>query len=83
VTGTKHIPVLSPPVKGSRGTPRPGWTGGRYAWMRRVLAIEHGQRLCRKRAQTVEPVFGNTKHNNGVYRFTAAGRSRSAPSGDY
>jgi transposase len=74
VTANKHIPVLIPPDKGSRGTPRPGWTGGRYAWMRRVLSTEHGQQLYRKRAQTVEPLFGNTKHNNGVYRFHRRGR---------
>ena len=74
VIANKHIPVLIPPDKGSRGTPRRGWTGGRYAWMRRVLSTELGQRLYRKRAQTVEPLFGNTKHNNGVYRFHRRGR---------
>ena len=74
VTANKHIPVLIPPDKGSRGTPRPGWTGGRYAWMRTVLATEHGRRAYRKRRQTVEPLFGNTKHNNGVYRFHRRGR---------
>jgi transposase len=74
VVAHKHIAVLIPPDKGSRGTPRPGWTGGRYAWMRRVLSSELGQRLYRKRAQTVEPLFGNTKHNNGVYRFHRRGR---------
>jgi len=74
VVANKHIPVLIPPDKGSRGTPRPGWTGGRYAWMRRVLSTEIGQRLYRRRAQTVEPLFGNTKHNNGVYRFHRRGR---------
>ena len=42
--------------------------------MRRVLSTELGQRLYRKRAQTVEPLFGNTKHNNGVYRFHRRGR---------
>jgi hypothetical protein len=31
VTANKHIPVLIPPDKGSRGTPRRGWTGGRYS----------------------------------------------------
>jgi transposase len=82
VVANKHIPVLIPPDKGSRGTPRRGWTGGRYSWMRSVLATEHGQRLYRKRSQTVEPLFGNTKHNNGVYRFHRRGRSRCAPSGD-
>jgi hypothetical protein len=44
VTANKHIPVLIPPDKGSRGTPRPGWTGGRYSWMRTVLTTEHGRR---------------------------------------
>jgi Transposase DDE domain len=73
VTNT-HIPVLIPPDKGSRGTPRSTWTGGRYDWMRRVLATELGQRLYRKRSQTVEPLFGNTKHNHGVQRFHRRGR---------
>jgi hypothetical protein len=74
VTANKQIPVLIPPDKGSRGTPRRGWTGGRYAWMRQVLATEHGRRLYRKRKQTVEPLFGDTKHNGGVYRFHRRGR---------
>ena len=74
VVAHKHIPVLIPPDKGSRGTPRPGWTGGRYAWMRALLATEHGRQLYRKRKQTVEPLFGNTKHNNGVYRLHRRGR---------
>jgi transposase len=76
VTATKHIPVLIPPDKGSRGTPRRGWTGGRYAWMRNVLATELGRRLYRKRKQTVEPLFGDTKHNNGVHRFHRRGRTK-------
>jgi transposase len=76
VVAHKHIPVLIPPDKGSRGTPRPGWTGGRYGWMRRVLASEHGQPLYRKRKQTVEPLFGNTKHNHGVHRFHRRGRTK-------
>jgi hypothetical protein len=76
VTANKRLPVLIPPDKGSRGTPRRGWTGGRHEWMRTVLATEHGRRLYRKRKQTVEPLtlFGNTKHNNGVYRFHRRGR---------
>jgi transposase len=74
VIANKHIPVLIPPDKGSRGTPRPGWTGGRYEWMRRLLSTELGKQLYRKRSQTVEPLFGNTKHNNGVYRFHRRGR---------
>jgi Transposase DDE domain len=71
----KHIPVLIPPDKGSRGTPRRGWVGGRYTWMRRVLATELGRFIYRKRKQTIEPLFGHTKHNRGVNRFHRRGRT--------
>jgi hypothetical protein len=43
--------------------------------MRRVLATELGERLYRKRSQTVEPMFGHTKHNRGMSRFHRRGRS--------
>ena len=29
---------------------------------------------CRQRKQTVEPLFGNTKHNSGAHRFHRRGR---------
>ena len=74
MTANKHIPVLIAPDKGSRGTPRPGWTGGRYSWMRQVLASEFGRDLYRKRKQTVGPLFGHTKHNCGVRYFHRRGR---------
>jgi transposase len=77
VVANKHIPVLIAPDKGSRGTPRKTWTGGRYQWMRTVLSSEHGQSRYRKRKQTTEPAFGNTKHNNGVYRFNRRGRIKA------
>jgi hypothetical protein len=72
------IQVLIPPDSDNRkrkGTPRRGWQGGRYEWMRRVLATELGERLYRKRSQTVEPMFGHTKHNRGMGRFHRRGRS--------
>jgi transposase len=74
VVANKHIPVLVAPDKGSRGTPRSTWSGGRYSWMRSVLSTEHGQSRYRKRKQTVEPLFGHTKHNCGVKRFHRRGR---------
>ena len=74
IVANRHIPVLVAPDKGSRGTPRKTWTGGRYDWMRAVLGSEHGGELYRKRRQTVEPVFGHTKHNKGVTRFLRRGR---------
>jgi hypothetical protein len=44
--------------------------------MRSVLATERGRRLYRKRKQTVEPLFGDTKQNCGVYRFRRRGRTK-------
>jgi transposase len=69
------IGVLIPPDAGKRKGARPGWQGGRYEWMRRVLSTELGERLYRQRAQTVEPMFGHTKHNRGMSRFHRRGRS--------
>jgi transposase len=74
IVANKHIPVLVAPDKGSRATPRKTWTGGRYDWMRAVLGSEHGGERYRKRRQTVEPVFGHTKHNKRVTRFLRRGR---------
>src|SRR4051794_30576468 len=69
------IQLLIPPDAGKRKGARPGWQGGRYEWMRRVLATELGERLYRKRSQTVEPMFGHTKHNRGMSRFHRRGRA--------
>jgi transposase len=76
VVANKHIPVLVAPDKGTRATPKRWLTSGRAAWMRAVLATEHGHERYRKRKQTVEPLFGNTKHNSGVYRFHRRGRTK-------
>ena len=75
VIATKHVQVLIPPDGGASGKQRAGWTGGRYTWMRYVLASELGERLYRKRKQMIEPVFGHTKHNRGVTRFHRRGRT--------
>ena len=77
IVANKHIPVLVAPDKSSRGTPRKTWTGGRYDWMRAVLKSERGGERYRKRSQTVEPVFGNTKHNKRVTRFLRRGRVKA------
>jgi transposase len=76
VVANKHIPVLVAPDKGTRGTPKRWLTSGRASWMRTVLASEHGHERYRKRKQTVEPMFGNTKHNGGFYRFQRRGRTK-------
>jgi hypothetical protein len=74
VTGVHGIPVLITPDSSKRKGERPGWTGGRFAFMRRVLQSELGGSLYRLRKQTVEPVIGHTKHNRGFNRFHRRGR---------
>ena len=74
VIANKHIQVLIPPDSAGRAEPRPGWTGGRYAAMRTVLA-NHGKLVYRKRIQMIEPVFAHTKHNRVITRFPRRGRT--------
>jgi transposase len=69
------IALLIPPDAGKRRDARPGWQGGRYTWMRRLIATELGHTLYRKRQVTVEPVFGQTKFNRKIDRFQRRGRS--------
>ena len=73
VITNKHIQVLIPPDSAGRSEPRPGWTGGRYSWMRTVLG-SHGKLLYRRRIQMIEPVFAHTKHNRTITRFHRRGR---------
>ena len=74
VIGEHGIPVLIPPDSSRREGERPGWTGGRYTFMRRVLETDLGAALYRLRKQTVEPVIGHTKHNRNFNRFHRRGR---------
>jgi transposase len=71
------IPVLIPPDSSRRANKpkRPGWNGGAYDFMRSVLSTELGEKLYKQRAQLIEPIFGNTKHNRGFTRFHRRGRS--------
>jgi transposase len=71
----RGIQVLIPPDSGLRKSARPGWDGGLYAFMRRVLATDHGKALYRKRQVTVEPVFGQMKFNRRFDRLSRRGRS--------
>jgi hypothetical protein len=69
------ITVLVPPDGGLRKGARPGWTGGLYDSMRRVLATPEGRALYRQRQITIEPVFGQIKFNRAIKRFQRRGRS--------
>ena len=71
----RGITVLIPPDAGKRKGARPGWNGGLYAFMRRVLDTEHGGGLYAKRQGMIEPVFADTKFNRRCDRFQRRGRS--------
>jgi hypothetical protein len=83
-TGTRSRCKRSPPTgfryssrldANKRKGARPGWDGGRYAFMRRVLATPTGAELYRKRTAMIEPVFGDTKFNRKIDRFQRRGRA--------
>jgi transposase len=74
VVNRRHIPVLVAPDKGSRGTPKRWQNEPRANWMRTVLKSDNGRERYAKRKQTVEPLYGDTKHNKGFIRFHRRGR---------
>lgn len=47
--------------------------GPRYDFMRRVISSDHGRALYSKRKHTIEPVFGQIKHNRQINRFQRRG----------
>jgi transposase len=67
--------VLVPPDAGKRKGTRPGWDGGLYTFMRRVLASERGGELYAKRQGMIEPIFAHTKFNRRIDRFQRRGRA--------
>jgi hypothetical protein len=69
------LTVLIPPDAKKRAGARPGWDGGLYAFMRRVLATDAGGELYAKRQTIIEPVFADTKFNRRIDRFLRRGRS--------
>jgi transposase len=71
----RGLAVLVPPDAGKRKGARPGWDGGLYAFMRRVLSTDRGGELYRKRNGMIEPVFANTKFNRRIDRFQRRGRA--------
>lgn len=71
----RGIQVLIPPDAGKRRGARPGWDGGLYAFMRRVLQTDRGKQLYAKRQGMIEPVFAHTKFNRRMDRFQRRGRA--------
>ena len=66
---------MIPPDAGKRTGARPGWDGGLYTFMRRVLASDRGGELYAKRQGMIEPIFADTKFNRRIDRFQRRGRS--------
>jgi transposase len=69
------IQVLIPPDADKRRGTRPGWNGGRYAFMRNVLDTPAGGELYAQRQQMIEPVFADTRFNRRADRFLRRGRA--------
>jgi hypothetical protein len=69
------IQLLIPPDAAKRHGTRPGWDGGRYSWMRHVLATDLGNQLYRRRSPMIEPVFAQIEFNRKIDRFQRRGRS--------
>ena len=66
----RGIEVLAPPDGNMREGTRPGWEGGAYQQMRDTLKTDRGRQLYAQRKITIEPVFGQIKHNRHIERFT-------------
>ena len=72
----RGIAVLIPPDAGKRKGARPGWDGGLYAFMRRVLATDHGGELYRQRQGDDRAGLRATPSSTaGIDRFQRRGRS--------
>jgi transposase len=74
ITG-RGIDVLVPPDGAMRDGKRPGWEHGVYDEMRDKLKTEHGRQLYALRKITIEPVYGQIKHNRGITAFMRRGRA--------
>jgi Transposase DDE domain len=69
------VRVLIPPDADKRRGKRPGWDGGRYAFMRNVLETDAGGELYAQRQRMIEPIFADTKFNRRADRFSRRGRA--------
>ena len=82
VTAQHGIQVLIPPDSGKRKGERPGWTGGRFSFMRRTLASDLGKHST---ANDNSQSNRSTVTPNTTARSTAsatAADGQCAPSGD-
>jgi hypothetical protein len=80
ITG-RGITLLIPPDAGKRKGARPGWDGGRYAFMRRVLETDAGAALYSKRQGMIEPVFATPSSTAASTASYAAAEPPAGPNG--
>jgi transposase len=71
----RGIEVLIPPDGNMREGKRRGWERGLYELMRDKLSTDRGRNLYAQRKVTVEPVYGQIKHNRRIDRFMRRGRA--------
>jgi hypothetical protein len=69
------IQVLVPPDSSLRRGTRPGWTGGLYDFMRRVLATPHGRELDRQGQGRSSRSSASEKLNRDFRLFQRRGRA--------
>ncbi len=76
------IAVLIPPDSGKRKGERPGWTGGRFTWMRRLLETDAGGEQYRKRG-AIEPCSVTPNTTDSSPSSTDEEGQQCVPTGGY
>jgi transposase len=71
----RGMEILVPPDGTMRDGIRPGWEHGFFDVMRQKLLTDRGRELYAQRKITVEPVYGQIKHNRHIDRFMRRGRA--------
>jgi hypothetical protein len=66
-------PLVPPDGQSSKGSIGKNRKGPRYDFMRRAIASERGGALYSQRKHTIEPIFGQIKHNRKISRFQRRG----------
>jgi transposase len=66
-------PLVPPDGQNSKRNTGANRKGPRYDFMRRVIASETGRALYSQRKHTIEPVFGQIKHNRRIAQFQRRG----------
>jgi transposase len=66
-------PLVPPDAQNSKRSTGANRKGPRYDFMRRVIKSETGRALYSQRKHTIEPIFGQIKHNRRIARFQRRG----------